>query len=228
MYLAKDKAQPDRQAATIKAQCGAPIELSAPVSSPGGKWRDFPNSYISHHGAPCCDVAHEWLVAFDFAQLNGGDRLSGPRWMREHSSWGPSAWPIHWCEAVDAKVVDCGVHAAMAQEAFLARGVSAFRAQFIQRYSADAAAAWHSSWNEKKVSDHWIDGDAIYHEGNAVLVGEDEVKLWDGSAGWWINPRGDTGYGSLTAVRIQADLPRSEGELRWGDRRIALNEWVGV
>ena len=34
----------------------------------------------------------------------GGDKLTGPRWMREHSKWGPSAWPIHWCEAVDADV----------------------------------------------------------------------------------------------------------------------------
>lgn len=227
MYLAEDKAKASA-AQPADGHCGDTVDLSAPATMPGGKWQTFPNSHISHHGAACCDIAHEWLIAFDYAQLNGGDVLTGPRWMREHSKWGPTAWPIHWCEAVDAEVVDCGVHAAIAQEAFIARGVRAFRAQFIQRYSADAATSWRQNWGKESVSDHWIDGDAIYHEGNAVLVGTDEVKLWDGSAGWWINPRGDAGYGSLAAVRIEADLDGFEDGLRWGERRIKLNEWVAV
>jgi hypothetical protein len=221
MYLAEDKPQ-------AGDQCGATVELAAPAGLPGGKWRTFPNSHISHHGAPCCDIAREWLVAFDFAQLNGGDPLSGPRWMREHMKWGPTAWPIHWCEAVDAPVVDCGVHAALAHEAFVARGVSAFRAQFIQRYTDDAAVSWRENWAKAHASDHWIEDDAIYHEGNAVLVGDYEVKLWDGSAGWWINPRGEAGYGSLAAVRIEADLPGYADGLRWGGRRIRLNAWVAI
>lgn len=194
----------------------------------GGKWQQFPNSYISHHGTACCHIAHEWLIAFDFAQLNGGDPLTGPRWMREHSTWGPSAWPIHWCEAVDRHVLDCGAHAAMAHEAFVARGVRAFRAQFVQRYTAEAAVSWRQNWSRENVSDHWIDGDTIYHEGNAVLVANDEVKFWDGSAGWWINRRQDAGYGSLVAVRIDADAEGFPQGLRWGDRRIGLNEWVTV
>jgi hypothetical protein len=227
MYLAEDKAN----ASTVQpadGHCGATVDLMASATAPGGKWQTFPNSHISHHGTACCDIAHEWLIAFDYAQLNGGDVLTGPRWMREHSKWGPTAWPIHWCEAVDADVVDCGVHAAIAQEAFVARSVLAFRAQFIQRYSADATASWRENWDKESVSDHWIDGDAIYHEGNAVLVGTDEVKLWDGSAGWWINPRGEMGYGSLAAVRIEADLEGFEDGLRWGERRIKLNQWVAV
>ena len=220
MYLVADK--------NDTGHCGERVDLAAPTALPGGKWRTFPNSHIWHHGAACCDIAYEWLLAFDFAQLNGGDPLSGPRWMREHSTWGPSAWPIHWCEAVDRKVADCGVHAAMAHEAFLARGVRAFRAQFVQRYSADAAASWRANWGEERVSDHWIDGDAIYHEGNAVLVADDEVKFWDGSAGWWLNPRGNGGYGSLAAVRIAADGQSFPDGLRWGERRIKVNEWVAV
>ncbi|WP_260596622.1 hypothetical protein [Sphingomonas endolithica] len=226
MYLVEDKNSAEVRAS--EGGVGGSFMLVGQPGSPGRKWETFPNSYISHHGAACCDIAHEWLIAFDFAQLNGGDVLSGPRWMREHSSWGPSAWPIHWCEAVDAKIVDCGVHAAIAQEAFVARGVQAFRAQFIQRYSAEAAASWRESWGKEDVSDHWIDGDAIYHEGNAVLIGEDTVKLWDGSAGWWINPRGEGGYGSLAVVRIEADLGGFADGLRWGERRIMLNQWVAV
>jgi hypothetical protein len=234
MYLEEDKAraangaQEAAEAPAFKGLCGNKVDLSAAESSPGGKWHNFPNSYISHHGAACCDIAHEWLIAFDFAQLNGGDLLTGPRWMREHSQWGPSAWPIHWCEAVDRKIADCGVHAAMAHEAFVARGVTAFRAQFVQRYTADAGTSWRANWGEKGVSDHWIDGDAIYHEGNAVLVGTDELKLWDGSAGWWINPRGADGYGSLAAVRIAADPAAYPRGFQWGGRRIHADVWTGV
>ncbi|UZK66671.1 hypothetical protein [Sphingomonas sp. M1-B02] len=227
MYLVEDKAK-RADVRTSEQLAGEGFMLATPIASPGGKWEHFPNSHISHHGKACCDIAHEWLIAYDFAQLNGGDILSGPRWMREHSAWGPSAWPIHWCEAVDAKIVDCGVHAAIAQEAFVARGLRAFRAQFIQRYSADAAASWRESWGKGDVSDHWIDGDAIYHEGNAVVVGDDHVKLWDGSAGWWINPRGEAGYGSLAAVRIDARVDSFATGLLWGNRRIPLNLWVEI
>jgi len=223
MYLAEDKGG-SSHAQPVAAAHGADV---VPIAGPGGKWRAFPNSLISHHGAACCDIAHEWLIAYDFAQLNGGDIHAGPRWMREHSAWGPTVWPIHWCEVVDAPTVDCGVHAAMAHEVFRARGVTAFRAQFVQRYSAETAASWRRNWTEMGASDHWIDGESIYHEGNAVIVDADTVKLWDGSAGCWINPRGGTGYGSLAAVRIEVDLgtPR---QLSWGGRTLPVNQWAAV
>jgi hypothetical protein len=224
MYLVE--AKPALQ--TTEGNCGNTADMAAPAAPAGGIWQDFPNSHISHHGAACCDIAHEWLLAYDFAQLNGGDALSGPRWMREHSEWGPTAWPIHWCEAVDAKVIDCGVHAALAHEAFVARGVRAFRAQFIQHYSSDAAASWRENWNRESVSDHWLDGDMIYHEGNAVMIGPDEVKLWDGSAGWWINPRAEGGYGMVVAVRIETGSSGFAEGLRWGERSIKPNQWVSV
>ena len=224
MYLAADKVSPSQPRPEEPARGGEVV----PIAGPGGKWRAFPNSTIAHHGAACCDVAHQWLTAYDFAQLNGGDVLSGPRWIREHSAWGATVWPIHWCEAVDAETVDCGVHAAMAHEVFRARGVTAYRAQFVQRYSADAAASWRRNWARAGASDHWIDGDAIYHEGNAVLVGDDTVRLWDGSAGCWIDPRGGTGYGSLAAVRIEVGDPASPARLGWGGRAIPVDEWTAV
>jgi hypothetical protein len=137
---------------------------------------------------------------------------------------------MHWCEVVERKIIDCGAHAALAQEAFTARGVTAFRAQFVQRYSEDAESQWRTKWGAEKVSDHWIGDDVIYHEGNALLVGEDEVKLWDASAGWWINARqSGGGYGSLVAVRIFADGQWGGGDgFRWGERRIQPNQWVQV
>ena len=201
-------------------------ESVAEAPLPSARWQHFPYSCLSHHGTACCDVAREWVIAMDFAQLNGGDPMSGPRWMREKYEWGPSPWPMHWCTLVERKVIDCGAHSALAHEAFTARGVTAFRAQFIQRYSPDALAQWRGKWGEDNVSDHWIGDDVIYHEGNAILVGEDEVKLWDSSAGWWLNPRQGSGYGTLAAVRLFAEGQWGGGDgLRWGVHRIKPNEW---
>ncbi len=197
--------------------------------SAGARWQHFPYSCLLHHGDTCCEIAREWVIANDFAQLNGSDLLSGPRWLRQKYEWGPSPWPMHWCDVVERKVIDCGAHSALAHEVFTARGVTAFRAQFIQSYTADALSQWRTKWVDDKVSDHWIGDDVIYHEGNALLVGEDELKLWDSSAGWWINPRQNGGYGSLAAVRIFADGQWGGGDgFRWGERRIKPNEWTQI
>jgi hypothetical protein len=215
MYLAAAELRPDL----------LEREDSLPLASE--RWQHFPYSCFSHHNAACCEVAREWIIANDFAQLNGGDLKTGPRWLRQKYEWGPSTWPMHWCEVVERDVIDCGAHAALAHEAFTARGVTAFRAQFVQIYSADATAQWRKKWGDEKVSDHWLTNDAIYHEGNALLVGDDEVKLWDASAGWWINARqAGGGYGSLAAVRIFANGQWGGGDgFRWGDHRIKPNEW---
>jgi hypothetical protein len=201
----------------------APAEPAAP---PSARWQHFPISMLSHHGGACCEVARHWVIAMDFAQLNGSDRLSGPRWLRARYEWGPSPWPMHWCELVERKVIDCGAHSALAQAAFTARGVTAFRAQFVQRYGPDAHAQWRSKWGAEQVSDHWIGDDVIYHEGNAVLLGDNKLKLWDASAGCWLNPAQTNGYGSLAGLRLFGDgaAARRTG-LRWGEHRITLDQW---
>jgi hypothetical protein len=218
MYLAAVKEREEARGDEI---------AQAPLHS--ARWEHFPYSCLSHHGDACCDVAREWLLSMDYAQLNGGDLSTGPRWLRQKYEWGPSSWPMHWCDVVNRKVIDCGAHSALAHEAFLARGKTAFRAQFIQRYSADSVAQWRKKWGDEQVSDHWLSDDVIYHEGNALLVGEDEVKLWDSSAGWWINPRQAGGYGSLLAVRVFAEGQWGGGDgFRWGEHRIKPNEWHQV
>ena len=199
----------------------------APERLPSEPWESFPYSCLSHHGAACCEVAREWVLAMDFAQLNGADLSSGPRWLRAKYKWGPSPWPMHWCEAVRRKVIDCGAHAALSREAFSARGLVAFPAQLVQRYSEDATGQWQSSWSEEQASCHWLDGEHIYHEVAAVLVADNEVKIWDGSAGSWVDPRQPGGgYGSVVAVRIFADpqFVTPEG-FAWGERRIPANAW---
>jgi len=195
---------------------------------PSERWTHFPFSEIGHHGEACCDLAREWVGAMDASQLNGGSVLSGPRSLRERYDWGPSAWPIHWCEVVARKIIDCGAHSALAHEAFTARGLTAYRAQFVQRYSADAMEEWRRKWRDEEVSDHWLGETGIYHEGNAVLVKDDEVRLWDGSAASWLNLRQGTGYGSLLSVRIFAPERSNEETFCWGEHRIAPNLWYSL
>lgn len=201
----------------------------AAVPLPSAKWQDFPYSRISHHGGACCEVAREWVLAMDFAQLNGADISAGPRWLRARYEWGPSPWPMHWCELVERDAIDCGAHQALALAVFTARGLTAFPAQLVQRYSGDATEQWRGKWAAEEVSCHWLDGEVIYHEATALLSGEDEVRIWDGSAGCWVNPRQAGGYGSLLALRIFAEGQWGGGDgLRWGERRLKPNLWTQI
>jgi hypothetical protein len=199
----------------------------APDPLASKRWENFPYSCLSHHGAACCEIAREWVLAMDFAQLNGADLATGPRWVRAKYKWGPSAWPMHWCEVVRRKVIDCGAHAALSRALFAARGLIAFPTQLVQRYGEDATEQWRGSWSEEQVSCHWLEGEHIYHEATALLVGDREVKIWDGSAGSWVDPRQQSGgYGSVVAVRIFADPEFAPDEgFAWGERRITANAW---
>ncbi len=190
------------------------------------EWEHCPASTISHHGRDCCRAAREWVVAMDFSQLNAGSVLTGPRWIRQRYAWGPSSWPIHWCEAVRRKTLDCGALAALATEVFTARGVRSHPAQLIQQFSEDATRHWSKKWEAGDCSCRWIREDVIYHEGCAVEVAGGEIKVWDASAGWWVNPRQFGGYGGLLALRVFAsDTPEP---LRWGAHLVAPNRWQKI
>ena len=192
---------------------------------PSDPWVDFPASHLSHHGSPCCETAREWLVAMDFAQLNGAELSSGPRWLRARYKWGPSSWPLHWCEAVRLKSIDCGVHAALSRELFRARGLTAFPAQLVQLYGEDAIDQWRHRWAQDDASCHWLDGDHIYHEATALLGANSELKIWDASSATWIDPpQAAAGYGSVVAMRVMTD-EMSDRPLMWGDRPVAPNVW---
>lgn len=197
------------------------------------KWLYFPASTISHHGKACCEIAREWFIATDFSQLNGGNPLTGPRWLRQKYAWGASHWAMYWCEAMREKTLDCGALAALAQTLFTARGVRSFPAQFIQQYNAHATCHWLKSWEESGATNsgsnnlevHWIEDDLIYHEGCAVVVRGNEIKFWDATASWWMNPRQYGGYGGLLAARLFSTPDDSPSELVWGAHRIVPNQW---
>jgi hypothetical protein len=187
-------------------------------------WRNFPASTIAHHGAKCCDIAREWITGMDFSQLNAGHPLTGPRWLRTKFKWGPSKWPIHWCEAVREKTLDCGALGALSHELFVARGIRSFPAQFILEFNEASARHWKETWRVAGSCAPWLREGLIYHEGCAVAVSEGEIKLWDATATWWINPRQFGGYAGVLAVRVFGSEAASPF-LKWGEHQIPLNTW---
>ena len=192
------------------------------------RWRHFPASAILHHGKPCCRLAREWIFSTDYAQLNGEHPLTGPRWMRQKYKWGPSKWPLSWCEAVELKTLDCGALAAISHEIFTARGVRSYPTQFVQRYSEVSTRHWRKKWDGEEVPTHWITEELIYHEGCAVAVRDGQIKLWDSTASWWINPRQAGGYGSVYALCVFAPQVDSPADFNWGTHRIVPNQWQGI
>ncbi|MDT5295121.1 MAG: hypothetical protein QOJ76_2001 [Acidobacteriota bacterium] len=191
------------------------------------KWRHFPQSAILHHGRLCCRIAREWIFSNDYAQLNGEHPLTGPRWLRQKFKWGPSPWPLSWCEAVERKTLDCGALAAIAHEIFTARGVTSYPAQLIQQYTEHSSRHWQKKWDGDECSANWIKEDLIYHEGCAVVVRDNEIKIWDSTASWWVNPKQFGGYGGLLALRVCA-AQNDAAEFNWGAHRIAANQWQKI
>src|SRR3954471_2584731 len=186
-------------------------------------WAGWEPTLLTHHGEMCCEIAREWITATDFSTLNGGNIFTGPRWLREKFKWGACSHPIHWCEAVLKKTLDCGALAALAYEAFVMRGVKSLRAQFVQKFSTVAARQWTSSWSDDACVLPWINDDLIYHEGCAIVVGDNEIKVWDSSAGWWLTSKAGDGYGSLLAIRITGPDPTQT--FMWGPHRLSNAVW---
>lgn len=221
MYL--DAAKPAKE--TIIETSGNGFHKSAEVYE---KWKDWYASEISHHGKMCCEIAREWIISTDFSELGGASIYTGPRWLRQRFNWGASSFPIYWCEAVRKKTLDCGALAALASEVFKARGVKTYRVQMVQRFSETSTNQWSSSWHNSDEQLRWMNDDLIYHEGCAVLVGDDEIKIWDASAGWWVDPKSKDGYGALLAIRLSAFNLSSDARFIWGAHQINAGQWTNV
>lgn len=215
MYLEGDKKR------IFDAEQTAGFDLDAGIA----RWQHFPASTISHHGEPCCEIAREWIIGTDFSQLNTGAPLTGPRWLRKKFKWGPSQWPIHWCEAVQQKTLDCGALAALSHELFLARGVRSFAAQFILEFNDVSTRHWSETWSAAGGCVPWISDGLIYHEGCAVAASDNEIKLWDATATWWMNPKQFGGYAGLLAVRVLETPAAMANVFTWGEHRLPANTW---
>ena len=164
----------------------------------------------------------------DHSQLNAGHPLTGPRWLRKKFKWGPSKWPMHWCEAVQEETLDCGALGALSHELYVARGVRSFPAQFILEFNDVSTRHWTETWGAAGSCAPWINEGLIYHEGCAVAVNGNEIKLWDATATWWVNPKQFGGYAGLLAVRIFENGAETPSVFTWGEHRIPANTWHKV
>jgi hypothetical protein len=186
-------------------------------------WTQAASSTLAHHG-PCCDRARAWLLgmgrSLDFA-ASDGLAYAGPRWLTRRFAWGPTRWPIAWCEAVRAEAIDCGVFAVLAREIFRAKGIDAYPGQVLRRYAEESTAHWRQKWAAMPDAFNWIGSDVVYHEVCVLRVGAHEARVYDPTEGVWLEPGIRAGHGAHRAIR--AELPQA---LSWGPHLLVNGQWT--
>ncbi len=189
------------------------------------KFDNYAPSTIFHHDNDCCTIAREWFRALDSSSLIKNVIFSGPTWIRLRWKWGPSKWPLFWCQIPHTNILDCGALASLACEAFRQRGLEVFPVQLIQKFSEQDTQHWRRRWKEKGLSLNWISGSLVYHEACAVLSDRRQVRVWDPTDNVWIRPFHRHGY--ATTVAIQFNTQKSiVGMLKWGDLSVTPDIWV--
>lgn len=168
---------------------------------------------LEHTGRACCASARHWLVAFnramDFAITNKSTH-SGPGWLKQRYAWGPSPWPLHWCEAVRRPVIDCGVFRELALEIFKSKGLEAYPAQVLRYQQAASTAHWQKKWSTMPDAFPWASEDFVYHEVVAVMSDDGACEIYDPTEGIWIDPDQNLGHNGHFAVRVE-----STRQLQW-------------
>ncbi len=187
------------------------------------EWVRASGSKLAHHG-PCCARARSWLVAMgrshDFASTDGL-AFSAPRWITRRWTWGPTRWPIGWCEAVRAPTIDCGVFMAFPLEIFRAKGVEAYPGQVLRSYAEESTTHWRHKWAALPGAFNWIGSQVVYHEVCVVRLGRNEARIYDPTDGIWLEPSIRAGHGGHIAVR--AELPVA---MKWGGLVLVNGQWT--
>ena len=192
-----------------------------PVATDWAPWASHVPSVLWHHGAECCTVAQAWFRAMDRSMWRGD---GAPAWIRARYDWGPTRWPLYWCDAVGAEELDCGAQAALAIEAFRGRGVDAVPVQLVQRYDVHDVPHWHRRWTECGASPGWAAEGLVYHEACAVIT-DGRARVWNPTATSWASPENVRGYGSIVAVRIGGATPTGR-TLAWGGLELPFGAWA--
>lgn len=181
-------------------------------------------SCIAHHLDTCCQVARSWFVGTDKSSLIAQTASSMPVWIRERYQWGPSVWPMYWCQAISSETLDCGVLAALTRESLHARSVQVLPAQLIVWVTEQDCTHWSRIWQDKDIPCNWIVSPFLYHEVCAILSESgNEIKLWNPSDNCWIDPNQAIGYWRPVALRVLAERPTT---VQWGNREVRMNDWM--
>ncbi len=172
-----------------------------------------PVSVLMMHPGRCCEVARAWFrtLARSVVAVHPGP----PMWIRERWEWGPTSWPVYWCDLAKRDKLDCGALAALAREACLAVGNEVRAVQLLERFDTTTIENWRTLWGAE--AEQWTFGDLVYHEAVALLAvpqaarPEEEaraplvkVRIWDPTDLHWVEGNSTTGLGSLVALRVCA------------------------
>ncbi len=201
------------------------MDLDAAATELSPAWQAAATSTLVSHGA-CCVQARAWLLAsarsFDFARSDRAT-FSAPRWLTRRYVWGPTRWPISWCEAVKAKTIDCGVFAVFAREIFRAKGIEAYGGQVIRSYDAASLAHWRAKWARHPEAFPWIGEDQVFHEIVVVRSGRDTARIYDPTDGIWLDSGTFSGHYGHVAIRGDNPIP-----LDWGATRLRRGQWTAL
>ncbi len=156
----------------------------------------IPTSRIGDHGRSCCLDARCTLLARLRHQPDIGSRLAA---VPSLIAWGPTRWPLVWCELVrdDELVGDCGVHADVASILLHDAGVAHARGRAAIRPEATFAEHWRAAWRAAGASEEWIRTVVSHHE--ILRIG---TQWWDPTEARWLPGAGARlAAGWVVAVR---------------------------
>lgn len=182
-------------------------------------------SVMSHHGTDCCEHAWAWFRGMDRSLRRGGS-FSPPAWLRDEFEWGPSIWPVYWCDAAEAEALDCGVFAAIARALLASRNVPTVSVQAVERFGEKNVENWRARWLSRGADVDWVEDGYSYHETVGILDGV-ELTVWDPIDGKVVRSLSKEGYGATVAVHIpvteQWEGPQT---VQWEDGEVEVGTWV--
>lgn len=190
------------------------------------EFREKSVSIISHHGEDCCADAWSWFQAMDTSFINSAS-VEPPAWLRTEFDWGPSTWPIYWCDLLTAESIDCGVFAALARSLLAARGVSVVPVQLTQKYNEPNVMNWRDRW-ESEANPDWLVDDIAYHETIGILEGAN-LRVWDPVDTEFVDPPNTGGYGEVVAIRVvEAPATDDYSYVDWQGLEIQIGSWQQI
>lgn len=191
------------------------------------QFQDKVPSALSHHQQDCCENAWAWFRGMD-GSIRPVNPETPPSWLRDRFAWGPSRWPVYWCDAATAESLDCGVFAAIARSLLSVRGVPVVPVQLVEAFTEENIENWRSQWDSCTANTDWLGTRVCYHEAIGILDGTD-VVIWDPVDRQQINPSPPHGYGTAIAIQI---YPPGDGTgpttLDWNGHAIETGTWIDL